>query len=48
VRNRPAKGRVIFGDDYVTQKTKDTSSKTPSRSPVIKGFSPSGKKPSFP
>lgn len=48
VRNRPAKGRVIFGDDYVAKKAKDTSAKTPSRSPVIKGFSPSGKKPKFP
>jgi hypothetical protein len=47
VRNRPAKGRVIFGDDYVTQKTKDTSSKTP-KSPAIKGFAPTGKKPKFP
>ena len=48
VRNRPAKGRVIFGDDYVKTKTNDTSSKTPSRSPAIKGFVPSGKPPKFP
>ena len=46
VRNRPAKGRVIFGDDYVKAKTSDTS-KTP-RSQPIKGFAPSGKKPKFP
>jgi hypothetical protein len=50
VRNRPAKGRVIFGDDYVTTKTKDTTSRTPSRSPAIKGFTPSRdrKPPLFP
>jgi hypothetical protein len=48
VRNRPAKGRVIFGDDYVKkEKAKDTSG-TPGRSPVIKGFAPSSKKPLFP
>lgn len=47
VRNRPAKGRVIFGDDYVKAKTKDTS-KTPPRSPAIKGFAPTVKKPKFP
>ena len=45
VRNRPAKGRVIFGDDYVKVKSKDTSSKS---TPAIKGFAPSGKKPKFP
>ena len=45
VRNRPAKGRVIFGDDYVNTKSKDTSSKA---TPAIKGFAPSGKKPKFP
>ena len=45
VRNRPAKGRVIFGDDYVNTKAKDTSSKA---TPAIKGFAPSGKKPKFP
>jgi hypothetical protein len=39
VRNRPAKGRVIFGDDYVKTKPKgdDTSSKG---KPAIKGFAP--------
>lgn len=47
VRNRPAKGRVIFGDDYVKTKTSDTSSKTPARSPAIKGFAPA-KPPKFP
>lgn len=38
VRNRPAKGRVIFGDDYA-QKTKkgDTATKA---NPAIKGFAP--------
>lgn len=40
VRNRPAKGRVIFGDDYVARNRKADSSK--SRSP-IKGFAPSSK-----
>jgi hypothetical protein len=46
VRNRPAKGRVIFGDDYVKVKTNDTSAK--GKSPAIKGFAPTGKKPKFP
>lgn len=44
VRNRPAKGRVIFGDDYVAPKPTDsTKSKQ-----AIKGFAPakgSSKKP---
>lgn len=43
VRNRPAKGRVIFGDDYVApaKKTDTTKSKQ-----AIKGFAPSkSKKP---
>ena len=42
VRNRPAKGRVIFGDDYVATKRTDTTKvKTPP-----KGFAPQkGKKP---
>ena len=48
VRNRPAKGRVIFGDDYVNTKAKDTSSKSSGKAPVIKGFAPSGKPPKFP
>jgi hypothetical protein len=42
VRNRPAKGRVIFGDDYVTPKRGDTSSK--GKPPAIKGFAPNDKK----
>jgi hypothetical protein len=44
VRNRPAKGRVIFGDDYVAPK-RDSSAKS---TPAIKGFAPaksSAKKP---
>jgi hypothetical protein len=36
VRNRPAKGRVIFGDDYVPVKRGDS---TKGKSP-IKGFAP--------
>src|SRR5687767_15885970 len=44
VRNRPAKGRVIFGDDYVNAKPRDTT-KTTGKSPAIKGFAPSTKKP---
>lgn len=40
VRNRPEKGRVIFGDDYVTSK-RDTARKT---GPAINGFAPSDKK----
>lgn len=35
VRNKPAKGRVIFGDDYV--KAKKDSAKG---SPAIRGFAP--------
>jgi hypothetical protein len=42
VRNRPAKGRVIFGDDYV-RKGKGTDT-TKSRIPV-KGFAPTRRKP---
>jgi hypothetical protein len=41
VRNRPAKGRVIFGDDYVAPKRKDS---TTTGNPAIKGFVPSDKK----
>ena len=41
VRNRPAKGRVIFGDDYVAPKRRDSTTKT---NPPIKGFAPSDKK----
>jgi len=39
VRNRPAKGRVIFGDDYVT---KPESART---LPFAKGFSPAKVQP---
>jgi hypothetical protein len=50
VRNRPAKGRVIFGDDYVKTKGRDTTARTKTVPPV-KGFAPrkSGdkKKPPF-
>jgi hypothetical protein len=44
VRNRPAKGRVIFGDDYVAPKRPDSSKSKQ----AIKGFAPaktSAKKP---
>ena len=41
VRNRPAKGRVIFGDDYVVPKRKDSTTKG---NPAIKGFAPTDKK----
>jgi hypothetical protein len=34
VKNRPAKGRVIFGDDYVTRE------KAPASLPFVKGFAP--------
>jgi hypothetical protein len=37
VRNRPAKGRVIFGDDYVAPKRADSTK----AKPAIKGFAPS-------
>jgi hypothetical protein len=36
VRNRPAKGRVIFGDDYIAPKRDTTRS-----NPPTKGFAPS-------
>jgi hypothetical protein len=36
VRNRPAKGRVIFGDDYVEPNQGDTLQ----AKPAIKGFGP--------
>ncbi|HEU4995071.1 MAG TPA: hypothetical protein VFT29_09625 [Gemmatimonadaceae bacterium] len=42
VRNRPPKGRVIFGDDYVTQKRGDSTKGKPN--PAIQGFAPSDKK----
>ena len=50
VRNRPAKGRVIFGDDYVKTKGRDTTTRTRTPPPV-KGFAPGSsgdkKKPPF-
>lgn len=36
VRNRPAKGRVIFGDDYVAPRRDSTKG-----NPPTKGFAPS-------
>ncbi len=42
VRNRPAKGRVLFGDDYVKKGKGSDSAK--GRLPV-KGFSPQKRKP---
>jgi hypothetical protein len=42
VRNRPAKGRVIFGDDYVAPKRKDSTGQK--AKPAIKGFAPGEKK----
>lgn len=45
VRTRPAKGRVIFGDDYVDKKKRADSTK--SKSP-IKGFAPSSSKARIP
>jgi hypothetical protein len=50
VRNRPAKGRVIFGDDYTRTKRPDSTVRTKT-APPVKGFAPgkSGdkKKPPF-
>lgn len=43
VRNRPEKGRVIFGDDYVQEKRQDSTRRT---KPAINGFAPSDKKKS--
>lgn len=45
VRNRPAKGRVIFGDDYVSKRPssqgqRPSDSVTGSKGPIIKGFAP--------
>jgi hypothetical protein len=39
VRNRPAKGRVIFGDDYVNTRGRDTTGRGKS-TPPVKGFAP--------
>lgn len=41
VRNRPAKGRVIFGDDYAKTRRLDTSKPTV----PLKGFAPQKKRP---
>lgn len=39
VRNRPAKGRVIFGDDYAAPRRQDSTK--PGQPPVpVKGFTP--------
>jgi hypothetical protein len=43
VRNRPEKGRVIFGDDYAEPKRGDSTRRT---KPAIEGFAPSDKKKS--
>lgn len=49
VRNRPAKGRVVFGDDFVRAKRESTTKSIP----AIKGFAPeksekkSDKRPPF-
>ena len=37
VRNRPAKGRVIFGDDYLDAKRRDSTSRP---GQPVKGFAP--------
>ena len=37
VRNRPEKGRVIFGDDYVQQKRQDSTRRT---KPAVNSFAP--------
>src|SRR5687767_5600854 len=42
VRSRPAKGRVIFGDDYVSKKGKGSDS---AQRPPVKGFAPQNRKP---
>ena len=52
VRNRPAKGRVIFGDDYASKRTDTTrstvktqgSGATTKTNPGIKGFAPAPSK----
>lgn len=50
VRNRPAKGRVIFGDDYVNKRP-DTTRQRTKTAPPVKGFAPGRpgdkKKPPF-
>lgn len=42
VKNRTAKGRVIFGDDYVAKGRKSDSGKS---APPVKGFSPKKRRP---
>jgi hypothetical protein len=52
VRNRPAKGRVIFGDDYAAKRSDSTrtttktqgSGTTTKTNPGIKGFAPAPSK----
>jgi hypothetical protein len=44
VRNRPPKGRVVFGDDYVKSKPKTSARPLP----FVKGFSPSKTEPKKP
>jgi len=44
VRNRAAKGRVIFGDDYVAPKRGDSSAAKGKGAPAIKGFAPTKSK----
>ena len=40
VRNKPAKGRVLFGDDYVKRESTSKSSSLP----FVKGFTPTAPK----
>ena len=42
VRNRPAKGRVIFGDDYVK---KGKGADSARGRPIVRGFAPAPRKP---
>lgn len=44
VRNRAAKGRVIFGDDYVAPKRGDSSAAKGKEAQAIKGFAPTKSK----
>lgn len=44
VRNRPPKGRVVFGDDYVKPKTKTSTRPLP----FVSGFAPSKTQPKKP
>jgi hypothetical protein len=45
VKNRPAKGRVIFGDDYVKKGRQPDTSKGVVKSPPIRTFAPPVKRP---